>query len=219
MPFCRLPSNKESVLMIRHAVSSSARKSAKGFSLIEALIAAALLALMVAGIVPLFVKSLTDTARNRNQFHFNGATQAVMDELSVRSAMTVPPAIDPMLTAGLHVFSNANIYTASASTPNTVVDLFLGSKLSFTDKTAQNNLVGQIQYTVAAEFGRTRVDLQLFYFKRPELTRTMTGLCSGAAGINAPVVPSCNPAAPPGRMAVLQMSSYTDSPIKQPDPL
>ena len=47
-------------------------RSGAGFSLVEALVATAIFALIMIGTLPMFFKSMGDTVRNRNRFHFNG---------------------------------------------------------------------------------------------------------------------------------------------------
>lgn len=194
------------------------RSSSSGFSLIEALIAMAIFAFMMMGTMPLFIKSITDTSRNRNQFHFNGDAQAIMDELTARKTMS-PVVADVMLAAGAHAFSNAATYVPNTNTPNTVVNMFLGSLSNPNDRIIQNTHLGQVQYQVTVESSRTRVDLQIFYFIRTQFSRTMAGLCAGAASVNTPIIASCDPAAPPARMAVMRMTSYIDSPMQRPPPL
>ena len=194
-------------------------RSQRGFSLVEALIAAALFAMITLGIMPVFIKSSQDTARNRNYLHFNGGLQAIMDELIVKKLGGGTP---PMLTAGWHVFSNTTDWTGTAATdpnvPKAVVDLFRGSSITVAntaDKTMQNGLLGQVQYRIASEYSRTRVDIRIYYFHSPRFVLPMT--CSGANNACDDTYPplSAVPTTPPPsplHMSVISGSGYIDLP-------
>lgn len=181
-----------------------ARATENGFSLVEALIAAALFAFMLLGTLPLFLQSTQATARNRNQIHFNNIVQALSEELVVRRGIN--GAVDPLVT-GTHVYPNTSNYYDSGGNPipgvpRSVADAFRGTANSQSgDKGVQNNLLAQIQYQVTTEFSRTRLDIQLYYFKSSKAVKPITTICSGA----------CDPlAAPPATLAVVSTSTYID---------
>lgn len=198
---------------------ASAFRENRGFSLIEALIAAALFAIITLGIMPVFVKSSQDTSRNRNYLHFNGGLQAIMDELTVKKLGSGTPA---MLTAGWHVFNNSTDWTTTSATdtnvPKAVVDLFRGTGTStVTDKMMQNKLLAQAQYRVGSEYGRTRVDIRIYYFPSTRYVKSMAGVCSGVSGACDDTFPVLGaaptaPPSPPAHLAVLSGSDYIDLP-------
>ena len=198
-----------------------------GFSLIEALVAAAHFAIITLGIMPVFIRSTQDTARNRNYLHFNGGLQAIMDELTVKALGTSTGttgcnAAGPMLNAGWHVYSNTYDWTLPANcaandptVPKAVVDLFRGTGATVTtDKTMQNKLLGQVQYRIGTEYGRTRADIRIHYFKSANFVVPMTSICPAECDTTFPAL-GATPVAPPqspAHMAVISGSGYIDLP-------
>lgn len=195
----------------------------RGFSLIEALVAAALFAFILLGTVPLFIRSLQDTARNRNQLHFNNGAQAVMDELTARlwvdpgwAAGNAEPG-DQTVVSGWHVYANAVAQTLNANTPASVTELLRGAgaaNTAATTQSVQNNLLAQVQYSISTEFGRRRVDVQVLYFNSSNYAVSIGALCAtGPASVNDPVYHACTVL--PAHVSIASMSSYIDIPVQR----
>lgn len=178
----------------------SPARPAAGFTLVEALVATALFSLVMLGTIPMFVRSISGVARNRNLMSINGGTQALIDELTVRYGIN---KTDPHITMPVgtwKVFNNNPAYRPTGSnSPFALQQLFLdptGAALS-----TQTRMVGQLQYTVAT-LGTARVEatVELFYFKAPMWNTTMAG--------NARILDTNIPV----HMAMIRQVSYIDQP-------
>src|SRR5207245_3565571 len=89
-------------MMTSRTLRTRSRRASRGFSLIEALVAIVIFALMMMGTIPLFVKSTADVARNRNILHYNNGMQALMDELTTRNSIN---STDTLVTINTHVYT------------------------------------------------------------------------------------------------------------------
>jgi prepilin-type N-terminal cleavage/methylation domain-containing protein len=153
---------KTPIIARRRSIAAST-----GFSLIETLVAILIFALMMMGTIPLFVRSTSDVARNRNMMHYNNGMQALMDELTTRNSIS---ATDALVTTGTRVYTNATCTGSApspcgASEPAAVNQLFSGlAAIEGTSRTLQNNLLAQVQYEVVVEGARKRVNMVVFYY-------------------------------------------------------
>ncbi len=152
-----------------------------GFTLVEALVAVALLAFVMLGTMPIFIRSISDVARNRTLMHINGGTQSLIDELTVRYGID---SADPLVARtgvspnGVWQVYNTQGKPPAAGDPIAVTQLFTGAGAAgAADRTMQNVLVGQMQYKVETEAGTGRqlVTVELYYFPRSQSVRPVTG--------------------------------------------
>ncbi len=175
-----------------------------GFTLLEVLIAVALFALMMVGTLPLFVRSISDIARNRNLMHMNGGVQSLIDELTVRYGINTGDPLVASMAANTWKVYNTQGKPPTAGDPQAVRLLFTGAGAAgMADRTMQNVLVGQLQYRVETQAGTGRMlaTVEIYFFPRSEVVRPVTGIVG--------LTPAAGKAL---RMTAIRQQSYIDQP-------